>query len=203
MPETSKLSFRFAFSRESGDIEDAAAAAKGKAMAVVFVTDQGRNTVPDNPSVSSVGAGDVRLIEAVAASNPNAVVVLNTGTPAIVKEWIDNPNVKALLNMWHSGQEGGTAATRLLLGQANPSGHVTVTWPRDDVDTIATYNQLRGLYPGDSPGIHLERVKGRDETPSVESQGIYFGYRYYDKLAFRCSFHSATGSPTPRSGFRT
>ncbi len=188
LPETSKLSFRFAFSRENGDVEDAAAAAKGKAMAVVFVTDQGRNTVPDNPSVSSVGAGDVRLIEAVAASNPNTVVVLNTGTPAIVKEWIDHPNVKALLNMWHSGQEGGTAAARLLLGQANPSGHVTVTWPRDNVDTIATYNQLRGLYPGDSPGIHLERVKGRDETPSVESQGIYSGYRYYDKLGIPVQF---------------
>jgi len=113
---------------------------------------------------------------------------LNTGTPAIVKEWIDNPNVKALLNMWHSGQEGGTAAARLLLGQANPSGHVTVTWPRDNVDTIATYNQLRGLYPGDSPGIHLERVKGRDETPSVESQGIYSGYRYYDELGIPVQF---------------
>ena len=188
MPETSKLSFRFAFSRVNGDIEDAAAAAKGKAMAVVFVTDQGRNTVPENPAVSSLGAADIRLIEAVAASNPNTVVLLNTGTPAIVKEWIDNPNITALLTMWQSGQEGGTATARLLLGQANPSGHATVTWPRDNSDTVGTYNQLHSLYPGDSPGIHSERVNGRGQTSSLESQGIYSGYRYYDKLGIPVQF---------------
>jgi beta-glucosidase len=188
LPANSKISLRFAISRVDGDIDDAAAAAEGKALALVFVDDQGRNTVPDKPAISSLGPTDVRLIKAVAAKNPNTVVVLNTGTPAVVKEWIDDPNVKAVLNMWHSGQEGGTATARLLLGQANPSGHVTVTWPRENTDTVATYNQLRGLYPGDMAGIHLERVNGEGENPSIETQGIYSGYRYYDNLGVRVQF---------------
>jgi beta-glucosidase len=188
LPESSRLSFRFAISRADGDIEDAARAAEGKSLALIFVNDQGRNTVPSQPPVSHLNATDVRLIKAVAAKNPNTIVVLNTGTPVVVADWIDDPNVKAVLNMWHSGQEGGTATARLLLGQANPSGHTTVTWPKHESDTVEGYNQLRGLYPGDTAGIHLERVNGEGETPSKESQGIYSGYRYYDNLGIPVQF---------------
>ena len=188
VPESSRLSFRFAISRVDGDIEDAALAAEGKSLALVFVNDQGRNTVPSQPPVSQLNSTDVRLIKAVAAKNPNTVVVLNTGTPVVVADWIDDPHVKAVLNMWHSGQEGGTATARLLLGQANPSGHTTVTWPKHESDTVEGYNQLRGLYPGDTAGIHLERVNGEGETPSKESQGIYSGYRYYDNLGIPVQF---------------
>jgi beta-glucosidase len=188
LPSTSSLSFRFAISRLNADIDDAAAVAEGKALALVFVTDQGRNTVPNNAAVSSLGAADIRLIEVVAAKNPNTVVVLNTGTPAVVKEWIDDPHVKSLLNMGQTGQEGGTATARLLLGQANPSGHVTVTWPKENSDTVATYNQLRGLYPGDIPGPHPERVNAEGENPTVETQGIFSGYRFYDQLGVPAQF---------------
>ena len=179
---TAQVSFRFAMSRANGDIEDAATAAEGKALALVFVDDQGRNTVPQQLTLSSLDSTQLRLIKAVEAKNPNTVVVLNTGTPFLVKGWIDDPNVKAVLNMWQSGQEGGTATARLLLGQANPSGHTTITWPREATDTIYGYNQLHGLYPGDTAGPHLERVTGTGEEPSVESQGIFSGYRYYDRL---------------------
>ncbi len=188
LPANSRLSFRFAMSRTDGDIADAAADAEGKALALVFVDDQGRNTVPSTPALSSLNAAQLQLIKAVAAKNSNTVVVLNTGTPFIVKEWINDPNVKAVLNMWQAGQEGGTATARLLLGQANPSGHVTITWPKNNTDTIEGYNQLRGLYPGDTAGTHLERVNGSGENPSVQSQGIFSGYRYYDNLAVPVQF---------------
>jgi beta-glucosidase len=185
---SSKVSFRFAFSRADGDIADAAAAAQGKALALVFVNDQGRHVAPNNPDVSSLDAAQIRLIERVAASNPNTVVVLNTGTPIIVKEWFKNPHVKSVLNMWQAGQEGGTATARLLLGQANPSGHVTITWPMDHTDTIQGYNQAKGLYDGDTAGTHPERLNGTSEKPAVESQGIYSGYRYYDQLGIPVQF---------------
>lgn len=184
----SKLSFRFAISRTNGDIVDAASAAEGKALALVFVDDQGRNVVPNAPALSSLNARQLQLIKAVAEKNPNTVVVLNTGTPIIVKEWIDDPNIKAVLNMWHAGQEGGTATARLLLGQANPSGHVTVTWPKDNTDTVEGYNQSVGLYPGDTTGTHPSRLNGKGENPSAETQGIYSGYRYYDQLGLPVQF---------------
>jgi hypothetical protein len=56
-----------------GDIVDAAAAAEGKALALVFVNDQGRHVVPNKPDISSLNAAQIRLIEAVAAKNPNTV----------------------------------------------------------------------------------------------------------------------------------
>ena len=178
---SSQVSFRFAVSRTNGDISDAASDAAGKALALVFVDDQGRNVVPNAPALSSLSDQQVRLIKAVAAKNPNTVVVVNTGTPFVVREWIDDPNVKAVLNLWQAGQEGGTATARLLLGQANPSGHTTLTWPREGTDTVEGYNQLRGLYSGDTAGTHPERVS-TGESPSIESQGIFSGYRYYDNL---------------------
>ncbi len=181
LPASSRVSFRFALSRINGDIADAAADAEGKALALVFVDDQGRNVVPNASAISSLSDQQLQLIRAVAAKNPNTVVVINTGTPFVVREWIDHPNVKAVLNLWQAGQEGGTAAARLLLGQANPSGHTTITWPRESTDTLESYTQLRGLYPGDTAGTHPERVSS-GENPSIESQGIYSGYRYYDNL---------------------
>ena len=190
----SPVSFRFALSRTEQDIADAAAAAEGKAMAIVFVNDQGRQVSAQtgDPAVevhvSSIQPEQIRLIDAVAAKNPNTIVVINTGTPIIVKEWIDNPNVKAVLNVWHSGQEGGTAIARLLLGQANPSGHTTITWPRNNDDTIEGFNQPQGLYPGDTPGKHRERLNGGPDGSSVETQGIFSGYRYYDKMNIPVQF---------------
>jgi len=200
LPPNSDTSFRFAISRANGDIADAAADAEGKALALVFVDDQGRNIVPESSGVSSLTDEQLRLIKAVAAKNPNTVVVVNTGTPFVVKEWIDDPNVKAVLNMGQAGQEGGTATARLLLGQANPSGHVTVTWPRESTDTIEGYNQLRGLYPGDTAGTHPERV-GSGESPSTESQGIYSGYRYYDNLGLPVQFPFGYGLSYTRFNF--
>ena len=187
LPNTSELSFRFAVSRRNGDIDDAAANAEGKALALVFVDDQARNVVPNAPTLSSLTDEQLQLIKAVAAKNPRTVVVVNTGTPFVIKEWIDDPNVKAVLNMGQAGQEGGSATARLLLGQANPSGHATVTWPKDNTDTIEAYNQLRGLYPGDTAGPHPERVSSGDNS-AIESEGIYSGYRYYDELGVPVQF---------------
>ena len=43
--------------------------------------------------------------------------------------------------MWFAGQEGGTSTARILLGQANPSGHTALTWPANRTDTIWGYNE--------------------------------------------------------------
>ena len=72
-------------------------------------------------------------MQAVAAANPNTVVVLNTTNPVLMP-WVGN--VKSVLEMWYSGEEGGTSTARLLLGLANPSGHTHITWPANATDTI-------------------------------------------------------------------
>ena len=65
------------------------------------------------------------------------------------------PNVKAVLETWFAGQEGGTATARLLLGLANPSGHTALTWPANPTDTIWGYNETTPLYPGDTHGQRI------------------------------------------------
>ena len=95
-----------------------------------------------------------------AAANPNTVVVLNTTNPVLMP-WIGN--VKSVLEMWFSGEEGGTSTARLLLGLANPSGHTDITWPANATDTIWGYNETVPLYPGDTTGPHLERLNGGAE----------------------------------------
>src|SRR6185437_2902138 len=157
-------SFRFAYSRAAGDIADAAAAAKGKKLAVVFLNDFGASTTIPNPYGSSpatisapgsLNAANTQLIQAVAAANPNTVVVLNTTNPVLMP-WVGS--VKSVLEMWFSGEEGGTSTARLLLGLANPSGNTDITWPANATDTLWGYNQTVPLYSGDTAGAHLERL---------------------------------------------
>jgi beta-glucosidase len=180
-------SFRFAYSRANGDIVDAAAAAKGKKLAVVFLNDFGASTSIPNPYGStpatisapdSLNAANTQLVEAVAAANPNTVVVLNTTNPVLMP-WVGS--VKSVLEMWFSGEEGGTSTARLLLGLANPSGHTDITWPASSTDTLWGYNQTVPLYPGDTTGPHLERLNNGPNGTTNETEGIYNGYRYFDK----------------------
>ena len=180
-------SFRFAYSRASGDIADAAAAAKGKKLAVVFLNDNGATTTMPNPYGSSpatisapqsLTAANTQLVEAVAAANPNTVVVLNTTNPVLMP-WVGS--VKSVLEMWFSGEEGGTSTARLLLGLANPSGHTDITWPANATDTIWGYNETTPLYSGDTTGPHLERLNGGPGGTTDETEGIYNGYRFFDK----------------------
>ena len=180
-------SFRFAYSRANGDIADAAAAAKGKSLAVVFLNDNGASTTIPNPygtspaTISvpeSLSAANTELVEAVAAVNPNTVVVLNTTNPVLMP-WLGT--VKSVLEMWFSGEEGGTSTARLLLGLANPSGHTDITWPASVTDTIWGYNETVPLYPGDTTGPHLERLNGGPNGTTDETEGIYNGYRFFDK----------------------
>ena len=102
--------------------------------------------------------GHNRMIEAVAAANPNTVVVLLGGS-AMELPWADK--VKAILYMGLPGQAGGQAAASLLTGKANPCGKLTETWPMTYEDVICkdTFGKRNVEY----------------------REGIYVGYRYYDK----------------------
>jgi beta-glucosidase len=207
------VSIRLAYSRAAGDIADAAAAAVGKSKAIVFVnTGTGATTTAPSPSgtpydghtisaVEALSAANVNLINAVAAANPNTIVVINNDNP-LDTSWVGN--VKSVLEMWFAGQEGGTSTARILLGQADPSGHTALTWPANRTDTIWGFNEpANALYPGSTAGQHLERLNGNAgcsgpgnpgslpcpaANGTTESEGIFTGYRYFDKLGIAPRF---------------
>jgi beta-glucosidase len=105
--------------------------------------------------------GQDELIAAVAKVNKNTVVVINAGGPVIMSKWI--AQVPAIVDMWYAGQEGGNAIADILFGDANPSGKLPVTFVKQWKDSPAY-----GHYPGEKLQVDY-------------AEGIYVGYRYFDK----------------------
>ena len=103
--------------------------------------------------------GHNRMIEAAAKANPNTVVVLLCGC-AVECPWADS--VKAILYMGLPGQAGGEAVADLLYGRTNPSGRLAESWPYryEDVPSSEIYGK---------------------QWDALYEEGIYVGYRYYDK----------------------
>ncbi len=114
----------------------------------------------DRPSIDLMGNQN-DLIAAVAEANPRTVVVLNAGAP-VSMPWIDK--VAAVLNAYYPGMENGHAVTAVLLGKVNPSGKLPVSFPIRIEDSPAFIN---ASYPG------CREVN--------YGEGIFVGYRYYDK----------------------
>ena len=98
------------------------------------------------------------LVEAVLAANPRTIVVLVNGAPYTLP-WIDH--VPAVLEGWLGGEAGPDAVARILLGEAEPSGRLPVTFPAALEDTPA-----HGFYPG-----------GESVT---YGEGLRVGYRHFD-----------------------
>jgi beta-glucosidase len=100
------------------------------------------------------------LISRVAAVNKNTVVVLQSGSP-IAMPWLDQ--VAAVVQAWYPGQEAGNSIADVLLGKAEPGGRLPQTFPHRLEDDPAFIN-----YPGE--GGHVRY-----------GEGLYVGYRYYEK----------------------
>ena len=141
------------------DHQAAIAAAKSAKVAVVFLWTR------QAPVFGLPGEQD-KLVEEVAAVNPNTIVVLNTSQP-IALPWLDK--VKAVLEMWWPGDEGGWATANLLAGKTSPSGRLPVTWGKSLDDYAATDPK------------HPERSMKGVDGKTTYSEGVNVGYRWFDK----------------------
>ena len=129
------------------------------AIVIAGLTDEWESEGFDRVDMELPGR-QVELIERVAAANPNTVVVLNVGS-AVAMKWIDK--VAAVIQAWYGGQEAGNAIADVLFGDANPSGKLPTTFPKRIQDNPAYIN-----YPGENGKV-------------LYGEGIFVGYRYYDK----------------------
>lgn len=89
-----------------------------------------------------------QLMEAIVALGKPVVLVLMTGRPMDIT-WASE-HVPAILNVWYPGTDGGRAVANLLTGDANPSGHLTVTWPRSVGQVPIFYNDNTTQLPEES-----------------------------------------------------
>jgi len=144
-------------------IQQAAAAARQAQVAIVFAGSESTEGA-DNTTLDLGGAQD-QLIEAVAAANPDTVVVLNTGG-AVLMPWL--AQVRAVLEAWYPGQVDGTAAAALLAGDVDPGGKLPVTFPTSDRTTSVSSSSA--LWPGVASTVNLAASGGG---------GLDIGYRWY------------------------
>ncbi|MDQ0899350.1 MULTISPECIES: glycoside hydrolase family 3 protein [unclassified Paenibacillus] len=112
-------------------------------------------------------ANQSELIEAVTAVQKRTVLVLSNGAP-VEMPWIGG--VKAVLEAYLGGQALGGAIADLLFGDANPCGKLAETFPIQLSDNPSYLN-----FPGDGDLVEYK-------------EGIYVGYRYYEKKKQRPLF---------------
>ncbi len=145
---------------ESQLVAEAVKAAKNADVAVVFVglTEEFEGEGYDRKSID-MPENHNALVSAVAAANPNTVVVLAGGS-VVLMPWLNE--VKGLLNSGLGGQASGAAVANLLTGAVNPSGKTSETYP-----TSFEVNPTFGNYPG-------------GPVTSEHRESVYIGYRYYD-----------------------
>jgi beta-glucosidase len=113
-------------------------------------------------------ANQLVLLHAVAEAHDRLIVILANGGVVRVSTWEDK--VAAILECWLSGQAAGGAAVDLLLGVANPSGKLAESIPVRLQDNSSYLN-----FPGEEGVVRY-------------GEGIFIGYRAYDKLIQHVSY---------------
>jgi beta-glucosidase len=145
--------------QQRANYDKAIAAARAARTVIVFVWRR------DSPLFGLPGDQD-QLIEQIAAVNPNTIVMMNVSQP-VAMPWLNK--VKGVVLMWWTGDEGGWATADVLLGRANPAGRLPFTWPRKLTDEAA-----------EDPA-HPERTAKGVNGKTTYSEGIFVGYRWFDK----------------------
>jgi beta-glucosidase len=151
---------------DTGDeFERAVAAAAEADVAVVVVGSNGQweSEGHDRPDLSLPGR-QRELVDAVLEANPRTVVVVNAGSP-VEMPWAERAG--AVLMTWYPGEEGADALADMLVGVAEPSGRLPVTFPASVEDGPAGLGVEGDRYPG---------VEGR----VVYGEGVLVGYRFFE-----------------------
>ena len=129
------------------------------------------------------------MIEAVCAAfhetGKKVVVILNIGGVIETASWKNLPD--AVLLAWQAGQEGGNSVADVLKGVANPSGKLTMTFPVRYEDHASSRN-----FPIDMAFGMFGKDKDAEPQRNVDyteyEEGIYVGYRWFDKQGLEVSY---------------
>jgi beta-glucosidase len=156
---------------------DSARAAKVAAAADVAVVVVGISSGESaDRNGTSLPTAQLAYLRAVAAAQPNTVVVL-TAPGSVTMDWADA--VPSVVCFFMPGQGYGAAVARVIYGDVNPSGKTPVTMPRTENEMGLTPSQYPGL---DGTGHTVPSSCGpKDGIPhAVYSEKLNVGYRWYN-----------------------
>ncbi len=131
--------------------------------------------------------------EAFHAAGKKVLVVMNIGGVIETASWKSKPD--AILLAWQGGQEGGNSVVDILSGKVNPSGKLPMTFPVNLNDHASnanfpldggTMDIFKMIFGGRKEKPANEKVKNKDYTNYEE--GIYVGYRHFDKAKLEVSY---------------
>ena len=166
--------------RSAEELREEAVRMAGEADYVVFVGGLNKAAHQDCEDSDRAGLGlpygQDGLIEALAAANPNLVVV-NVSGNAVAMPWVEK--VPAIVQAWHLGSEAGNALADVLSGDVNPSGKLPMSFPVKLEDTGA---HALGAYPG------TLRADGSNILDCEYAEGLLVGYRWHDTKKVRPLF---------------
>lgn len=111
-------------------------------------------------------------VENVMKPNAKLIVIVQSSNAIAAGYWADRAD--AILTAYHTGQEGSRVLAKIISGKLNPSGKLAQTWPKLDEDTPLS----------DTDAHYIERHLGYQTEQGFENracEGIFFGYRWYDK----------------------
>ncbi|KZV84023.1 glycoside hydrolase family 3 protein [Exidia glandulosa HHB12029] len=174
----------------------AAAAAVGKSAALVFIksaSGEGHIRAQLNSrcrsNISAWNNGD-NMVKAVAAVNPNTIVIIHSVGTIDMEAWINNPNVSAVVLAGIPGQESGNALVDVLYGTVNPSGRLPYTIAKQLSDYPAQVNHgtgdINGLFSipySEKLLVDYRHFDAKNITPRFEfGYGLSYTYFSYSAL---------------------
>ena len=167
--------------RDGRFIHDAVVQAKQADVAIVFATKWATEGY-DQPDLTLPNGQDA-LIAAVAAANPNTIVVLETGNP-IAMPWLNQ--VAGVVQAWYPGGRGGEAIASVLFGETNPSGRLPITFPAS-IDQLPRpkldgYDEFEPNFSGDAPDPSAKL------TANYDIEGSDLGYRWNARKGLKALF---------------
>jgi beta-glucosidase len=155
------------------NIDDAVAATRKADVAVLFVGELAGMTGEASSRASLDLPGEqMRLIDAVVATKKPVVLVLESGRPLNIS-WAPD-RVSSIVQAWFLGVEAGNAIAHTLLGDASPSGHLAVSWPRSLGQIPIYYNHKATGRPTAPDRWHT----GYLDLPSTPLYPFGFGLSY-------------------------
>ena len=164
----------FGFEEEQGDykkeIKDAVAKAE-KCDVIIACVGENMDLSGEASSRTSldIPGHQKELIEELLKTEKPVVLLVGAGRPLILTEYKDR--AAAIVYMWHLGTETGHAVADVLTGAHNPSGHLTVSFPRCVGQVPVHYNH----YSAGKPALNKQRYEAK--YLDTEIGALYpFGY---------------------------
>lgn len=165
-------------STEDAGIPDAIAAAR-EAEAVILALGEPENDSGEGRSRAdlTLPGRQMELASGVLAVNPNTAVVLFNGRPLAIPELAEQ--APAILEMWYPGTEAGDAAARLLFGEANPCGKLSVSLPYCVGQEPLYYNRVNTGRPKPPPDTRpFPFTSCYLDTPNLPLYSFGYGLSY-------------------------